>query len=66
MIQKITGHMGRIIWETSKPDGTPRKLLDVSKMNNQGWEAKIPLEDGISSTYEWFLKNIKNIKEVKI
>jgi GDP-L-fucose synthase len=66
MIQKIAGHMGRIIWETSKPDGTPRKLLDVSKMNNQGWEAKIALEEGISSTYEWFLKNVQNIKEVKI
>jgi GDP-L-fucose synthase len=66
MIQKITGHMGRIIWETSKPDGTPRKLLDVSKLKSQGWEAKIGLEEGISSTYEWFLKNVKNIKEVKI
>jgi GDP-L-fucose synthase len=66
MIQKITGHMGRIIWETTKPDGTPRKLLDVSKMNNQGWEAKIALKEGISSTYEWFLKNVQNLKEVKI
>jgi len=66
MIQKITGHIGRISWETSKPDGTPRKLLDVSKLKNQGWEAKIGLEQGITSTYEWFLKNVKNIKEVKI
>ena len=57
LIQKTVGHTGEIIWDSSKPDGTPRKLLDVSKMANQGWIAKISLEDGIQSTYNWFLEH---------
>jgi GDP-L-fucose synthase len=65
-IQKITGHKGEINWDSAKPDGTPRKLLDVSKMEIQGWEAKIELEDGIRETYEWFLENEDKFKEVKI
>jgi len=63
-IQMITGHQGEIVWDSSKPDGTPRKLLDVSKLNNQGWKHKVSLDDGILKTYNWFLKN--NFKEVKI
>ena len=66
LIQKIVGHNGEIIWDTSKPDGTPRKLMDVSKMSNAGWKAKIKLEDGIRQTYAWFLENINEFKEVKI
>ena len=65
-IQKIVGHQGDIVWDSSKPDGTPRKLMDVSKMKEQGWEAKIKLEEGIRKTYEWFLENEKNFKEVHI
>lgn len=52
LIQKIIGHSGEMIWDDSKPDGTPRKLLDVSKINSLGWTAKINLEDGIKKVYE--------------
>jgi GDP-L-fucose synthase len=65
-IQEIVGHKGEIIWDSSKPDGTPRKLMDVSKMKEQGWEAKIELKDGIRETYEWFLENVDKVKEVKM
>ena len=65
-IQKITGHEGQIIWDSSKPDGTPRKLMDVSKINELGWKHEVDLEEGIQKTYEWFLNNIENFKEVKI
>ncbi len=66
IIKKITGHHGNIIWDSSKPDGTPRKLMDVSKMASIGWKYKTELEDGIKKTYQWFLENIENIKELKI
>ena len=66
LIQKTVGYEGEIIWDSSKPDGTPRKLMDVSKMANQGWKAKISLEDGIQSTYNWFLEHEYSFKEVKI
>ena len=65
-IQNIVGHEGEIEWDTSKPDGTPRKLMDVSRMKEAGWTYSINLEDGIRSTYEWFLENIETIKEVKL
>lgn len=63
VIQKIVGHTGPIIWDESKPDGTPRKLLDVSKMHNIGWKHQVDLEQGIQKTYNWFLENIENYKE---
>ena len=66
MIQKIIGHQGNIIWDESKPDGTPKKLMDVSKMRELGWQYSTELEDGIKKTYLWFLDNIDNIKEVKL
>jgi GDP-L-fucose synthase len=65
-IQKITGHSGEIVWDSSKPDGTPRKLMDVSKLQTQGWEYNVQLDEGINLTYKWFLKNEDNFKEVKI
>lgn len=65
-IQKVVGHEGRLIWDTTKPDGTPRKLMDVSKMHALGWKHLIELENGIKKTYKWFLENIKVIKEVKL
>lgn len=65
-IQKITGHTGEIIWDSSKPDGTPRKLMDVSKMKSAGWQASTNLEDGIKKTYKWFLQNSENYKQVKL
>lgn len=57
LIQKVTGHQGEILWDTSKPDGTPRKLLDVQKLNALGWKAQTELEEGLERTYKWFLKN---------
>ncbi|ARV15121.1 GDP-L-fucose synthase family protein [Polaribacter sp. SA4-12] len=65
-IQKVTGHSGQIVWDAEKPDGTPRKLMDVSKMKNLGWSYSVELEEGIQKTYSWFLNNIENIKEVKL
>lgn len=66
LIQKVVGHSGEIRWDSSKPDGTPRKLMDVSKMDKAGWKASVGLEEGINRTYDWFLKNQESFKEVKI
>jgi len=57
MVADVVGYGGAIVQDASKPDGTPRKLLDVSRINDLGWRAKIPLRDGIASTYKWFLEN---------
>lgn len=65
-IQQITGHKGEIIWDSTKPDGTPRKLMDVSKMHNLGWKHKIELQEGIQKTYNWFLENSDVFKQVKM
>jgi GDP-L-fucose synthase len=65
-MQKVVGHQGEIIWDSSKPDGTPRKLLDVSKINKLGWVAEVKLLDGIKLTYTWYLNNIERIKQVKL
>jgi GDP-L-fucose synthase len=65
-IQKVVGHTGNIIWDSEKPDGTPRKLMDISKMHNLGWKHQIDLHDGILNTYNWFLNNIENYKTVSI
>ena len=60
LIAKIVGYSGAIVYNSDMPDGTPRKLLDVSKIEKLGWRAKIALEDGIRSTYEWYLKKVEN------
>ena len=65
-IQKAVGHQGEIVWDSSKPDGTPRKLMDVSKMKAMGWTYTTELDKGIEKTYKWFLENINNFKEVKL
>jgi GDP-L-fucose synthase len=57
LIAKIVGYRGEIQWDTSKPNGTPRKLLDVSKATTLGWKYKTELEDGIKLAYEDFLNN---------
>ncbi|MFD4745994.1 GDP-L-fucose synthase family protein [Streptomyces rubiginosohelvolus] len=54
-VRDVTGYEGRIAWDTSKPDGTPRKLLDVTRLNALGFTPKIPLRDGIARTYAWWL-----------
>lgn len=55
--KKITGFSGEIKWDNSKPDGTPRKLLDVSRMNEMGWKYRTELEEGMAQSYKWFLEN---------
>lgn len=57
-IKDIVGYKGSIVWDSSKPDGTPRKLLDISKLKALGWSPKINLNDGIKRTYEWYKENI--------
>ncbi len=56
-IQRVVGHSGKISWDTSMPDGFPEKTMDVSKINEMGWHAKQPLEDGLRDAYEWFQAN---------
>jgi GDP-L-fucose synthase len=65
-IQEITGHVGEIIWDSTKPDGTPRKWMDSSRLRDLGWEPKIDLDKGIMKTYKWFLDNVTQFKEVKM
>jgi GDP-L-fucose synthase len=55
LIAEVTGYNGQINWDTSKPDGTPRKLLDVGRINNLGWNSEITLEQGLNTTYSWFV-----------
>lgn len=57
LVAKVVGFEGGIVWDTSKPDGTPRKLLDVSRLKALGWQSKIGLEAGIKSTYDWFCQS---------
>ena len=66
IIQQETGHRGKIDWDSSKPDGTPRKLMDVGRINAMGWQASIPLREGIRDTYRWFLGNLDRIREVEV
>jgi GDP-L-fucose synthase len=65
-IQKVVGHQGTIVWDATKPDGTPRKLMDISKMHQLGWKHQVDLQNGIEKTYQWFLENIEKFKEVKM
>jgi GDP-L-fucose synthase len=66
LIQEAVGHKGDIIWDSSKPDGTPRKLMDNSKMESQGWKAQVNLEQGVSLAYQWFLDNVSSYRQVGI
>ena len=66
LIQEAVGHKGDIIWDSTKPDGTPRKLMDNSKMESQGWKAEVSLAKGITLAYQWFLDNESSYREVGI
>jgi GDP-L-fucose synthase len=61
-VARVTGFKGRLTFDASKPDGTPRKLLDVSRLKSLGWEARIGLEDGLRDTYDWFVANHDNFR----
>ncbi|MDP8981055.1 MAG: GDP-L-fucose synthase [Acidobacteriota bacterium] len=56
MVAEVTGYQGKIVFDPSKPDGTPRKLLDVSRLTTLGWKAKIPLREGLTHTYTWYTR----------
>ncbi|KKY69291.1 GDP-fucose synthetase [Morganella morganii] len=61
-IAEVVGYTGNIIFDASKPDGTPRKLLNVDRLKNLGWTADTALKDGLSKTYQWFIKNTSEIR----
>ncbi|SNT40645.1 GDP-L-fucose synthase family protein [Rhodococcoides kyotonense] len=63
MVAEEVGYLGRIEWDTTKPDGTPRKLLDVSTLMATGWRPNVTLRDGIASTVKWYRENIDTIRE---
>jgi GDP-L-fucose synthase len=55
-ISDVVGYQGEIVWDSSMPDGTPRKLMDVSRLRALGWEAKTSLREGLETTYRWFVQ----------
>lgn len=62
-IAAVTGYKGRIMTDPSKPDGTPRKLMDVSRLTQMGWSAQIGLDEGLAQTYQWFLASIDKLRD---
>ena len=66
LIQSTVGHQGEIVWDTTKPDGTPRKLMETSKLLKEGWKARIHLEMGINKVYAWFLDNSSELRNIQI
>ena len=63
LIGEIVGYDGRLDWDPSKPDGTPRKVTDMSKLHGMGWKHKVRLKEGLMKTYEWFLENEENLRQ---
>jgi GDP-L-fucose synthase len=61
-VAEVIGYEGEIVWDITKPNGTPRKLLDVSRLNTLGWKAKIGLEEGLRDAYQWFLKHQEDFR----
>jgi GDP-L-fucose synthase len=67
LIQDVVGFKGEVYWDQTKPNGTPRKLLDISKLKNLGWSPKINLVKGVTSTYDWFVSEFDSkSNELKI
>ncbi|MFJ5510692.1 GDP-L-fucose synthase [Pectobacterium jejuense] len=60
---KVVGYHGQVVFDASKPDGTPRKLMDVSRLKKLGWQYKVELEEGLSKTYHWFLANQNSFRK---
>jgi GDP-L-fucose synthase len=59
LVKRVVGYDGDIVFDSSKPDGTPRKLSDVSRLHGLGWRHKTALEEGLRMTYEWYLKGLR-------
>lgn len=64
LLAEVTGFRGRIVFDTSKPDGTPRKMMDVSRLAAMGWQARTGLREGVEATYRWFLENHGSLRAV--
>jgi GDP-L-fucose synthase len=64
MVAKVTNFKGRLVFDKTKPDGTPRKLMDVSRLKSLGWQAQIGLEDGLRATYAWFVENQDQFRQI--
>ena len=64
MMAEVTEFTGRISFDASKPDGTARKLMDVSRLRKMGWRAKTSLREGLASTYAWFVKNHADLRAI--
>ncbi|WP_412067553.1 GDP-L-fucose synthase family protein [Rubrivirga sp. IMCC43871] len=62
-VREVVGSDSEIRWDTDKPDGTPRKLLDVSRLASLGWRARTPLREGLASTYDWFRENVATVPQ---
>jgi len=64
IVRDVVGFEGEIVYDASKPDGTPRKLVDTAKINGLGWQARTDLRKGVEDTYRWFLDNVKNLRGI--
>jgi GDP-L-fucose synthase len=64
LVADLVGYKGKIVWDTTKPNGTPRRALDTSKMDSLGWKSQTSLEDGLKITIDWFLENRSNYVRV--
>ncbi|THU54167.1 hypothetical protein C4D60_Mb10t22170 [Musa balbisiana] len=58
MAKEVVGFKGELVWDTTKPDGTPRKLVDDSKLAAMGWRPKVSLREGLAESYKWYLENV--------
>ena len=61
-IAEVVGYEGLIMWDTEKPNGTMRKVMDVSRIKSTGWEPKVSIRKGIELTYEWFKENVDSVR----
>lgn len=61
-VQRVVGYQGEIVWNHDMPDGTPRKLTDVTKLHNLGWKHKIELDEGVQLAYDWFKENVNSAR----
>ena len=59
LVKQTVGFEGEIVWDTTKPNGTPRKLIDVTKLHSLGWHHKVEIEDGVKKLYDWYQSTLK-------
>ena len=62
-MQRVVGFEGKLVFDTTKPDGTPRKLMNVDRLKSLGWQYSIDLDTGLKKTYDWFLKNVEGLRQ---